>query len=53
MEALEIVHFSKICRTCLRETKDMQSVFDACLDQMLMDFAALKVICLHILENGF
>lgn len=49
------LQLDKICRACLTEKGDMRPLFGACLDEMLLSFAAIEVImavsgiALHIL----
>lgn len=40
---MKILHFNKICRACMCERNDLKPLFNACLADMLMKCASVKV----------
>lgn len=43
--------FAKICRTCLSETADMQSIFEHSINEKIMAFISIEVT--YIAVNYF
>lgn len=49
MEENSVNIFSRICRTCLSETANLQSIFEAALNERITELTLIQVIVINFM----